>query len=93
VEGETVNLKAENVPAPAMVKIYLAIRVDDSICRVKHESISPFEVQKGDLIRKGQVIGTLYTDSNAQDGELEMVLSDENRRQYDPEKWFDWSSP
>ena len=54
--------------------------------------LSKPQIGKGDLIRESQVIGTLYTDSNTQDGELEIVLSDINRRQYDPEKWFDWKS-
>jgi hypothetical protein len=57
---------------------------------ITYRGLNKLEVQKGNLINEGQDIGTLYTDSNTQDGELEIVLSDMNRREYDPEKWFDW---
>jgi hypothetical protein len=50
------------------------------------------EIRKGELIEEGQVIGTLYRDSNTRDGELEIILSDISGRRYDPEKWFDWKS-
>jgi hypothetical protein len=59
---------------------------------ITYSGLNSPEIRKGDLIREGQVIGTLYTDSNTRDGELEIILSDIKGMRYDPEKWFDWKS-
>lgn len=48
-----------------------------------YSNLSTVSVAKGDQVTTGQIIGRV-----ADIAQLEFVLSDENRRNYDPEKWL-----
>jgi septal ring factor EnvC (AmiA/AmiB activator) len=48
-----------------------------------YSNLSTVSVAKGDQVTTGQIIGRV-----ADIGQLEFVLSDENRRNYDPERWL-----
>jgi septal ring factor EnvC (AmiA/AmiB activator) len=48
-----------------------------------YSNLSTVSVNKGDQVTTGQIIGRV-----GDIGQLEFVLSDENRRNYDPEKWL-----
>jgi murein DD-endopeptidase MepM/ murein hydrolase activator NlpD len=48
-----------------------------------YSNLSTVSVNKGDQVTTGQIIGRV-----GEIGQLEFVLSDENRRNYDPEKWL-----
>ena len=48
-----------------------------------YSNLSTVSVAKGDQVTTGQIIGRV-----GDIGQLEFVLSDENRRNYDPEKWL-----
>ena len=48
-----------------------------------YSNLSTVSVAKGDQVATGQIIGRV-----GDIGQLEFVLSDENRRNYDPEKWL-----
>ena len=48
-----------------------------------YSNLSTVSVAKGDQVTTGQIIGRV-----GEIGQLEFVLSDENRRNYDPERWL-----
>jgi murein hydrolase activator len=48
-----------------------------------YSNLSTVSVNKGDQVTTGQIIGRV-----GEIGQLEFVLSDENRRNYDPERWL-----
>jgi murein hydrolase activator len=48
-----------------------------------YSNLSTVSVNKGEAVVTGQIIGRV-----GEMAQLEFVLSDENRRYYDPEKWF-----
>jgi septal ring factor EnvC (AmiA/AmiB activator) len=48
-----------------------------------YSNLSTVSVNKGDQVTTGQIIGRV-----GDIGQLEFVLSDENRRNYDPERWL-----
>jgi septal ring factor EnvC (AmiA/AmiB activator) len=48
-----------------------------------YSNLSTVSVNKGEQVTTGQIIGRV-----GEIGQLEFVLSDENRRNYDPERWL-----
>jgi hypothetical protein len=47
-------------------------------------------VKKGDSIETGQTIASLDSNSNHWGMGLDIIISDKNDKDFDPEKWFDW---
>jgi septal ring factor EnvC (AmiA/AmiB activator) len=63
---------------------------DDSAVMIRHgkyfttySNLSTVSVNEGDQVTTGQIIGRV-----GEIAQLEFVLSDENRRNYDPERWL-----
>ncbi|HLA59821.1 MAG TPA: peptidoglycan DD-metalloendopeptidase family protein [Puia sp.] len=45
-------------------------------------------VKKGDLINQGQFLGILSTSP----GQLELMLTNRNNKEFDPYEWFNWDA-